>query len=104
MIRHIILFKFHPETSEADIKETIHKIHQIADHPDIAPLIANKSTGTDIHPRADRFADTYDLAEIFDFKGQADYETYARHTVHQEIKAFTASRAKIVRINYVMEA
>jgi len=101
MIRHIILFKFNPEVSDEQIQRAVEKLKAFAAQPYISKLIATQSIGIDVHPRSERFDNTYDLAEVFDFNTQQDLDAYVAHPLHEELKVYFAPLAQLVRINYL---
>ncbi len=78
MIRHCVLLKFLPETSD-DSKQAA--LSGIKDLPNHIPEILSYSVGFDAALRDDN----YDLAVVGDFENAEAYLIYASHEKHLEV-------------------
>ena len=78
MIRHCVLLKFHPDTSEEIMERAAAGIRAL---PDFIPEFVKYSVGVDAKLREDN----YDLAVIGDFATSDDYLVYASPPKHLEV-------------------
>lgn len=78
MIRHVALFRFIPEFTEAQRDEWIALVQDLPNH---IPEVRALSIGKDIV----HGAMSHELAIVADFDSLADLETYSTHPVHQKV-------------------
>ena len=78
MIRHCVLLKLSPETSDQERESAIQGIRELPEH---IPEIASYTVGFD----ADLRDDNFDLAVVGDFNSSEDYLIYASHPKHLEV-------------------
>ena len=78
MIRHCVLLKFLPETSDQERERAIEGIRGLPEH---IPEIAEYTMGFD----ADLRDGNFDLAVVGDFNSSEDYLVYASHPKHLEV-------------------
>jgi len=79
MIRHVVMFKFKPETPESARQAFVAKLHALTD--DI-PVIRALEIG-------ENFAEgsrACDIVLMVDVENEADLETYSNHPDHQPVK------------------
>ncbi len=78
MLKHVVLLKWKPETSDAD-KQTVRDA--LAALPTAIPQIRHYSFGDDA-----QLADgNHDFAIIAEFDNRSDWQTYVTHEQHQHV-------------------
>jgi hypothetical protein len=75
MIKHLVFFKFTPETTEAQKQEFQAMLDGL---PGKIPQIKSYQAGADVV----RSARAFDFALIMDFENLADLDIYAKHEHH----------------------
>ncbi|MFT4470497.1 Dabb family protein [Arthrobacter sulfonylureivorans] len=78
MIRHVAVFRFKPEFTEA---QRLAWIDMVADLPNHIDQIRSMSIGVDIL----QAASSYDVGLVADFDSLDDLATYSNHPKHQAV-------------------
>jgi|HigsolmetaAR206D_1030411.scaffolds.fasta_scaffold40175_2 hypothetical protein len=78
MIRHVVLFRFTPETTAADVEAIADALREL---PAAIPEIAAYRFGTDLGINEGNA----DFAVVADFASTEDYLTYRDHPRHQAV-------------------
>jgi len=78
MIRHIVFFKFKPETGERDRESLAGKLESLKDSID---KVRTLKVGMDVGNKSN----SYDLALDATFDSMADVEAYAAHPEHVKV-------------------
>lgn len=85
MIRHAVLLKWKPGTTEEQIQDWVDGVLTL---PDLIPVVRRYSIGRNVGLSAEGLAketpysDNYDAAVVADFDTYADYQTYGDHPEH----------------------
>ena len=80
MLRHVVLFRWKPEISGADIQSVR---DSLAELPTSIPEICSYKYGDDV-----RLSDgNFDFALVADFENTQGFQTYAAHPDHQRVIA-----------------
>lgn len=80
MVNHMVIFKFSPETTEAQLDECVRRARELKDIPGVVDLAA----GRNFSDRSQGFAIGLNVR----FADVASLETYAPHPMHQAFLAF----------------
>lgn len=93
MIRHVVMFRFTPETTPADVASIVEGLGGL---PAAIPEIADYRFGPDIGVNDGNF----DFAVVADFSSNDDYLAYRDHPLHRAVIAeriapHVASRAAV---------
>jgi stress responsive alpha/beta barrel protein len=93
MLRHILLFKFRPETSELEREQAFTTLVELGEQ---CPTVIGWSVGKNIanSPRA------YDMAEVADFNDEAGLVAYKEHPAHREASVFLGAVATWALVDY----
>ena len=78
MVRHVVLFRFNPETTEADKQSLRDGLSKL---PTAISEIRRYQFGDDLQLVDGNF----DFAVVADFAGTSDFQTYAAHPDHQRL-------------------
>lgn len=78
MIRHVAVFRFIPEFTQAQREEWIALVRDLRNH---IPEIKDLSIGADLR----RGPASHDLAIVADFDSPDDLRRYATHPAHQSV-------------------
>lgn len=81
LLRHVVLFKFKPEASEADVKKVIDAFGEL---PSKIDEIAGFEYGTDNSP--EKISDGFTHCFFLTFKSEEDRAKYLPHAAHEEFK------------------
>ncbi len=78
MIKHIVCFKFKPETSAADVQATLDALNAL---PGQIAWVWNWSLGKNVSTRDT----TYDYALHCDFADESELQNYLSHPAHEKV-------------------
>lgn len=84
MFRHVVLFKWHPGSSQERIDALHEELRRL---PERIPGVRGFVFGTD----AGLFSDNYDIAVVADFDDEEGYLRYAKHAAHVDFVERVAS-------------
>jgi len=78
VVRHVVLFRFHPETREAQKQSLRDGLSELAA---ALPEIQRYRFGDDLRMAEGNF----DFAVVADFASTSDFSSYAAHPMHQRL-------------------
>ena len=85
MIKHLVCFKFRPETSPEDVQGTLAALNAL---PGQIACVRNWSLGKNLSTRDT----TYEYALSCDFADNAELQSYLQHPAHEQV-----ARERLVR-------
>ncbi len=91
MVMHLVMFRFHKETSEATKQEIKQQIEQLTD---LVPGLLNMKVGLNF-AQEDR---AMDMVLISHFESREDLDFYATHPEHLKVVEFIKTVAEYTKV------